>query len=330
MHLPPHALELAEIQLGVLTRRQLLQSGVTPAELRTRVGREWRLLLRGVVLLGNGLPDVRQRLVAALLYAGPGSWLAGSTAAALHGVPGLEICRPVRVLVAAPHRARDHAWVSIRNTTLVDERVHERGALRLSCPARAVVDAAAEAPTDELATAIIVGAAQNRIARLDDLAHWTAARGARGSTRMWQALERAATGAWSVPETELLALLSTSPVLPPVWPNPELRDPADRRLTTPDAWLDDVALAVMVHSKKFHAGDLDWEATVEHDTDLQAARVIVVGVTPRSISQQPERTLKRIETAYLTARASGLRAEVTATQRDPWLFGRANPQLIAR
>jgi hypothetical protein len=51
----------------------------------------------------------------------------------------------------------------------------------------------------------------------------------------------------------------------------------------------------MVHSKKFHAGDLDWEATVEHDTDLQAARVIVVGVTPRSISQQPERTVKRIE-----------------------------------
>ena len=139
MHLPLHALELAEIQLGVLTRRQLLQSGVTPAELRTRIGREWRLLLRGVILLGNGLPDVRQRLVAALLYAGPDSWLAGSTAAALHGVPGLEICRPVRVLVAAPHRARDHAWVSIRNTTLVDERVHERGALRLSCPARAVV-----------------------------------------------------------------------------------------------------------------------------------------------------------------------------------------------
>jgi hypothetical protein len=287
-------------------------------------------VLRGVILLGNGLPDERQRLVAALLYAGPGSWLAGTTAAALHGVPGCQLCRPVRVLVAAPRRARDHAWASIRNTTLVDERIHERGPLRLSCPARAVVDAAAEAPTDEAATAVVVAAVQSRVARLDDLAHWTTARGPRGSRRLWSALDSAATGAWSVPEAELLALMGTSSVLPPAWANPEVRDAAGRRLTTPDAWLDDVALAVMVHSKQFHAGELDWEATVEHDSDLQTARVVVLGVTPTSISQRPERTLERIETAYLSARASGLRADVRATPRDPWLIARQNGHVVAR
>lgn len=54
----------------MLTRRQLLEGGATPAQLRTRLGREWRLVLRGVVLLTNAVPSDEQRLVAASLFAG--------------------------------------------------------------------------------------------------------------------------------------------------------------------------------------------------------------------------------------------------------------------
>jgi hypothetical protein len=39
----------------------------------------------------------------------------------------------------------------------------------------------------------------------------------------------------------------------------------DHRLPTPDGWFDDVALAVQVHSRRHHAGELDWEATVAAD-----------------------------------------------------------------
>jgi hypothetical protein len=42
--------------------------------------------LPGVLALQTGLPTQEQRLVAALLVAGEGSWLASTTAAALHGV----------------------------------------------------------------------------------------------------------------------------------------------------------------------------------------------------------------------------------------------------
>src|SRR4051812_858083 len=187
---------------------------------------------------------------------------------------------------------------------------------------RAAVDAAAAAPSDEQARAVLVTAAQSRVARLGDLVHWTLARGQAGSRRLHEGLAAAATGAWSLPEAELLALVSSSTVLPEVWANPEVRDGAGRRLTTPDAWFDDVALAVMVHSRQWHAGDLDWEATVERDTDLQAARVVVVGVTPHSIHTRPRWVRERLETAYLQARASGLRAAVVATPRDPWLARR--------
>ena len=314
--------DLARHQHGVLTRRQLLEGGITPAQLRTRLGREWRLILRGVVLLSNGLPSEQQRLVAAQLFAGPQSWLAGPTAAALHGIGDLSVINPIHVLAPAPLRSRTHAWVVVRNTTLLDEPLHLRGPLRFSCPARAAVDAAAAAPSDEQARAVLVSAARSRRARMSDLLHWVLARGQVGSRRLHEGLALAASGAWSLPEADLLRLLSASSVLPEPWANPELRDAAGNRLTTPDVWLDDVALAVMVHSRKWHAGDLQWETTVEHDSDLQAVRVVVVGVTPHSIRARPRWVLERVETAYVRAKASGERADVVATPRDPWQNGR--------
>ena len=314
--------EQATYQLGVLTRRQLLEGGVTPAELRTRLGREWRLVLRGVVLLSNGVPNDRQRLMAAQLFAGPRSWLAGPTAAAVHGIGDLSVTNPVHVLVPAPLRARSHAWVVVRNTTLLDEPLHVQGPLRISCPARAAVDAAATAPSDEQARAVLVSAARSRKARMGDLLHWTLARGQVGSRRLHEGLSLAAAGAWSLPEADLLRLLSASSVLPAVWANPELRDADGRRLTTPDAWFDDVAMAVMVHSRTWHAGELDWESTVERDTDLQGVRVVVLGVTPHSIRTRPRWVLDRVETAYARAKRSGVRANVVATPRDPWQNGR--------
>lgn len=183
-------------------------------------------------------------------FAGPQSWLAGPTAAALHGIGDLTVTNPVHVLVPAPLRARVHAWVVVRNTTLLDEQLHLRGPLRVSSPARAAVDPAAVAPSDERARAVLVSAARSRKARMSDLLHWVLARGQVGSRRLHSGLSFAASGAWSLPEADLLRLLSTSAVLPEIWANPELHDPAGHRLTTSDVWVDDVAMAVMVHSRQ--------------------------------------------------------------------------------
>ena len=212
--LSPALRDVAQFQHGVLTRRQLLDGGVTPAQLRTRLGREWRLVLRGVVLLSNAVPSEAQRLVAAQLFAGPRSWLAGPTAAALHGIGGLSVSNPIHVLVPTPLRSRSHAWVVVPNTTLLDEPLHRRGPLTLSCPARAAVDAAASAPSDAQGQAVIVAAAQSRTARMSDLVHWTLARGQVGSRRLHDGLSLAATGVWSLPESDLLRLLACSKVLP--------------------------------------------------------------------------------------------------------------------
>jgi hypothetical protein len=310
---------LAREQWGVCSRQQLVAAGVTVGELRWRLGRSWRLVLPGVVLLEPGLPTAEQSLAAALLFAGPRSWLAGPTAAALHGVPGVpEIGagRRVHVLVPAPARPRDTSWVSVRRTVLLDERLVERGPLRYSCRPRAVVDAAAAEASEAGARGIIIGSVQRHLVRPADLAHWIEARRPNGRARLRRALDEAVAGVWSVPEGDLLAILRTSSVLPEIMPNPALRDDHGRPLTTPDLWIDDVAMAIMVHSRQFHEGALDWEATVEADGDLIAVGVVAVPVTPGSISRAPRAVLARVEAAYLTARASGRRAAVTATARS--------------
>jgi hypothetical protein len=314
MDLPPAVLDLACRQRGLVTRQQLRELEVSAAQVRWRLSRSWRLVLPGVLLLDWAVPTDLQRCIAGLLYAGPQSWLSGPTAGALHRVLTPAPRSRVHLLVPAPARPRDVGWLSIRRTHVADERVVTSGALRYSCLPRAVVDSAAGLPTDE-ARALIIEVVQRRLVRLDDLSHWIEARRPNGKAVLRRALAEAAVGAWSLPEAELAQLVSRSSVLPEPWLNPELRDADGCRLTTPDLWFDDVAMAVMVHSREFHGGVIDWEATVDRDSDLSACRVVVIGVTPAAIARDPARVLDRIERAYVTAVRSGQRADVLATPR---------------
>lgn len=319
--LPPAAQSLAERQLGVVTRAQLIAAGVSSSTIEWHTGRAWRYLLPRVILLDRILPTPDQRQVAALLLAGPDSVLAGATAAAAYGLTTCATGPPIHVLVPRPRRSRDVAWVSIRRTTVDDPARATRGPMRLSCLPRAVVDAAAESGSERQAAAIVIEAVQRRLVRLDDLHHWAAGRGSRGSGRVRRAIEVASTGVWSTPESDLLRLIRRSKLLPEPWANPRLIDGTGARLTTPDLWFDDVALAVMVHSRQVHAGVLDWEATVESDASLLAAGVIVIPVTPASIRGAADRVLVDLEHAYCSVKARGGRPAVRAAPQSPPRLG---------
>lgn len=207
MDLPADLLVFSRDQFGVVSRAQLVPCGVSRAQIRWLLGRAWRLVLRGVVLLEPALPTLTQRHVAALLYAGPQSWLAGPTALQLHGWPWSGANRRVHLLVPPTHRSRDVAWLRIRRSWFTDERVVERGPLRFSCLPRAVVDAAAQSTEDAECRLLLIDAVQRRLVRLDDVSHWIDARRPNGKARLHQALAEAAAGSWSVPEADLAALL---------------------------------------------------------------------------------------------------------------------------
>ncbi len=318
MELPEAVRVLAEQQHGVVTRRQLLDAGMSVSVLRWHLGRSWQMVLPGVIALQTAPLTVRQHHIAAVLYAGPSSWLAGPTALAVLGIRDEHPTARCHVYVPPTCKPRTVSWVTLRRTSILDERLVERGALRASCRARAVVDAAAWLPPQE-GRALVIDVVQRRHVRLDDLLHWVEVRPSQGRRRLRAAVAQAASGAWSLPEADLAVLLSGSRVLPPLWANPTLHDALGTRLTTPDRWCDDVALAIMVHSRQFHAGVLDWEATVEGDGDLSTARIAVVGVTPTSLVRDPAAVLRRVEAAYQALRSSGAaRPDVRAVPRSPW------------
>ena len=94
-----------------------------------------------------------------------------------------------------------------------------------------------------------------------------------------------------------------------------LTDARGRPLTTPDLWIDDVGLAIMVHSHRYHSQGDDWDRTVEADDHLRALGIEVVGVTPRRITSAPGDVTSRILAAYARARARP-RPDVHATPRS--------------
>ena len=312
--LPDSVTELLARQDGVVTRAQLLEHRVTKASIRWSSGRSWRVVLPCVYLVGRAAPTERQRHVAALLWAGPRSVLSGPSAARLHGITAADPRGTVHVVVPPPQRAKHRGFAHVRRSLLDDVAVVRRGPLRMSSPARAAIDAAHLARTEDERAAILIEAVQRGLAGVDDVAEWAFRLRTRDAARLHDALAAAASGAWSVPEAEVLDLLSTSSVLPGAWANPALTSPTGLSLVTPDVWFDDVALAVMVHSRRFHADGELWDATVEKDGDLVACGVVVVGVTPSRVRRDPAAVLRRVEAAYAVAGARP-RPAVVATPR---------------
>jgi hypothetical protein len=111
----------------------------------------------------------------------------------------------------------------------------------------------------------------------------------------------------------MLTVLARSRVLPEVWPNVDLVAADGTSLPRPDGWLDDVALAIQVHSRRCHGEDDDaWDRTVAADGIFAEHGIAVVGLTPNLIRRDPDRVVQRVERVYVAA------------------LSRPRPQVIAR
>lgn len=292
---------LLRTQAGLATTAQLATLGFSRSAIRTRLLRDWVFVLPRVIATTRVALDAHQRLVAASLFAGPEAFIGSLTAAEWHDVRAAAVDRKVRVVVPAPRRIVAQSFVVVRRTRRPDQRVWSRPPLLIAPPARAVADAAREAG-EERARAIVLEAVQRRIVPLSALRHELHAGPVAGSQRLRRALAAAEFGAWSVPEADLAELVRTSELLPEMWLNPRL-SVGGIRLPTPDGWFEDVGLAVQVHSRRYHSGELDWESTVSADGVFAEHGVPVLAVTPRQIAGAPDDVLGRIEHAYVAAAA---------------------------
>jgi predicted transcriptional regulator of viral defense system len=85
--IPDALVETVHWQAGTLSRRQLLDAGLTSQMINTRLERRrWQMLHRGVYALFSGPPPRAAWLWAAVLRAGDGAVLSHQTAAELHGL----------------------------------------------------------------------------------------------------------------------------------------------------------------------------------------------------------------------------------------------------
>ncbi|HST86467.1 MAG TPA: hypothetical protein VLL08_32315, partial [Kineosporiaceae bacterium] len=289
-------------QHGLAARTQLTTAGISRGALQWRLGRSWRAVLPGVVATFTGVLDPVQRLIAAQLYAGPEAIISSWTAAGWHGVEAARRSPIIRLTLPDRLHARSTDTVIVTRTKRPDAAPWLRGPLRISSRARAVVDAARDLPNDREAGAIVLEAVQRGIVTTRALRHELECGSRKGSAKVRRAVDAAEAGAWSVPEVDLLALLRTSHLLPEVWANPLLTSVDGVRLPTPDVWVDEVGLAVQVHSRTYHLRDQQWDATVAGDSLLGECGVVVLGVTPRMITNEPMSIRTRVERAYQALR----------------------------
>lgn len=312
----PSLLALLERQHGVVTREQLVADGLSSAAVRRRLAGAWRLVAPGVVSVSREPLTEDARLVAALLMAGPRAVVTGAAAARRHGLTSARRPEVVDVLVPVNQASRSQAFVRVMRTRRMPDGTHHDGAIALAPVARAVGDLCRGSRDERDARAVVIEAVQRGRTSLDSLRHELFAGPRRGSALLRRALDAAATGAWSAPEHDLLVLLATSSTLPRPWPNPRLTTVSGRRLPTPDAWFDDVGLAVQVHSRLHHSGADDWDRTVRADSALAEAGVLRLSITPHEISATPRDVLARIERLH-ASRSPNDRPAVVMEPRGP-------------
>jgi hypothetical protein len=145
----------------VISRQQALACGMTRAAVahRARPDGPWQRLIQGVYLARTGIPTTPQKEMAALLHAGDGSVLTGR--AALYGL-GLATTEPrcFDVLVPATRRPGSAAFIRIRRTTRMPERIIREGRRWYVLPPRALADAARFTTDLGEVRALIAGAVQ--------------------------------------------------------------------------------------------------------------------------------------------------------------------------
>ncbi|WP_405617549.1 hypothetical protein [Streptomyces sp. NBC_01508] len=163
---------LARTQMRLATSGQLRATGLGAgtASRRCAPGGRWQRPLPGVVLIQTGKPDVRQQLLAAVLFAAKGASvmpgrtavLTGEAALAIYGVRGARADR-ADVLVEGDRRLRDGSYVRLHPTRRWPPTLRGEG---IPCvrAVRAASGFAAHEPSPDRVRALLVSTVQRAAA----------------------------------------------------------------------------------------------------------------------------------------------------------------------
>ena len=281
---------LAARQLGVVTRGQLLEHGVTAAAVDGRVkARRLRPVHRGVYVAGPVLaPHARE--MAAVLACGPRSRLSHRNAGGLWQLitaPGESA--PVEVSVAQGDRGHRPNIRVYRVSSWNENDVTILEGIPITSVCRTLCDLATVLGERELERAL-ARADRMRLLDHDLLLAMTTQRARRTGTPVLRRLLRSETGpAWTRSEAEerFLALIRRAQL-----PLPETNVPmVDCEV---DFFWRQQRLVVEVDGFAFHSSQRMFESDRRRDARLTAMGLRVMRVTWRQIMKEPEATLARV------------------------------------
>lgn len=293
-------------QAGVLTRRQA--AGLLgPGRVRHLVAAgRWRAICRGVLVTHTGELTRDQQLWVAVLAAGPGAALGGLTAAIEAGLRGFRR-EPLHVLVPAGRVAPDlrrrlplgMPGVLIHRTTkLPDGHLQPARPLRTTT-ARAVVDAAQWARTDDESRTVIAASCQQRLVAPDEiLTVISTMPRAKRRALMLETTHDVAGGAQALGELDLLRLCRRYGL-----PLPDLqqrRTDATGRVRYLDAYWREWRLHVEVDGAH-HMDARQWETDLRRQNALWVAGDRVLRFPSWQVRRRPAEVAAQLRAALIAA-----------------------------
>ena len=297
LRLPPELGELLEWRGGVASTSEVV-SQLPSAVLRWRLASgRWQRPCRGIVVTHSGPLSAEQQLWTVLLWAGQGALLAGPTAARLDGLRGFSEPRIHLLVPAARHVRGERAWLPVpvmvhRSRRLDEQDIHPARRPPRTRLARSLVDAAAWAPTDDLARALLAAGVQQRLVRPAQLMAVTARMGQlRRRQLITSTLIDVTGGAQALSELDLTALLRRYRI-----PEPDRqagrRDEQGRR-----RWLDAVweAARLIVEVDGFwHTDAATWWQDMRRDNEFTVSGYRVLRFPAFAVRADPDRVARQI------------------------------------
>jgi hypothetical protein len=292
---------LLERQRGVISRPQALALGLTDSGLRHQLqpGGRWQSVLPGVYLTVTGQPTRLQQDMAALLYAGPASAITGPSALVSWGMTGVQ-ARHVDVLVPHGCRRASRQFVRVRRTRRMPAQVAYDRAIGYVLAARAVADTVRGMTDPGQVRAVVAGAVQQRICKIELLAAELPARPVSGTAAFRAVLAEVTAGIRSGPEADLRHLILRAGLPVPLF-NCSLRLHGTF-LAQPDAYWPQHGVIAEVDSWQWHSGPQARADTLRRHNRLEAAGLRVLHFSPRQIRTEPRHVASQIAAALAHGR----------------------------
>ena len=265
---------------GVLTRDAIATAGLDgdgPDRL-VRQGRA-RRLAPSTYLLTTGPVSDEQLVLAALAHAGTDAVVTGPVACRLLGLVDVPPSGGVDVLVPAGRRRVSTPYVTVRPTTRPPGWWQHSSGARVAEPHRAVVDTTRRLTDLRDVRALLLAAVAAGQCGVDELRAEVEAGSRHGTALTRRAVQDAERGAWSAPEAEVADVVRAAR-LPRFLLNPSLLVHG-AVVGTPDGWFPGLGLGWEVESRRHHAADEDFDATLARHDRFAGYGLQLLHVTPR-------------------------------------------------